>query len=427
MTVVALISHRVHRTILSPWAVYAMSWFGLIGVYSLEWVHLDPISTETWGMVLGSLGAYLLGAAVVLGVKPGSVARHPPPSERWFAGVRRSRFRVFYALTVAVGLIGAAGYFLVIQRLYGLQMLLSNPGFIRSQQSGSEFMNAFFWWKFPFYMNWLGIGLGFAWILAEKRAAPVWAWLAVVVQVVVNLALVSRSQMLLVGFIMLFLVALKRRRSGVVSELVALVSLVGALALYFTFAGEMLGKTSEHFADLAGGFRGPEVLRPFAGFYIYVAANIPALQAFTVEHARTRTYGLFQILPLAKFVQAAGVITPELPNEVGESVYVPLAFNTYTYLNVFFLDWGVLGIVLGPFLFGFLGNWFFVRTCSRGRVWHVVGSALIVHASLSSIGTSTLISTPQWEMALALALLPVLTREREPGPAPVTESKQRGL
>lgn len=412
MVVVATASMRLHRTILSPWAIYLVSWLGMIAAYSLTWVRFNAIEAETWLAVAGSLGAYLVGAALALGIGSGALARRCLPApERWFEGVRRSRFLAFFWITVVLGLVGAAGYFLVVKRLWGLGTLITDPGLIRGEQGQPEFVAAFYWWKFLFYMNWLGIGLGLAWVVAGRRKASVWVWAAVIAEVAVNLALVSRSQMLLIGFIALFLLSVRRSRSSRSAGLVGLAVLTLAIAGYFTFAGQMLGKTSEHAADWAGGFRGPEVFRPVASFYIYIAANIPALQAFMATYAATRTYGLFQILPLAKLLQAAGVVTVPLPNEVGEFLSVPFAFNTYTYLNVFYMDWGAIGILIGPFLFGWLGNWFFVRTCSRGKVWHVVGCALIAHASLSSIGTNVLISTPQWEMAISLLLLALLARD----------------
>jgi oligosaccharide repeat unit polymerase len=94
---------------------------------------------------------------------------------------------------------------------------------------------------------------------------------------------------------------------------------------------------------------------------------------------------------------------------------IPFPFNTSTYLNVFYLDWGLIGVFIGPFLFGLIGNWLYRYTCARGRVWHVVLMAFVTHACLSSIGTNVLISTPQWEYVLALILLALLARKSPSG------------
>ena len=415
MTAVVLLSRRVHRTVLAPWSIYTVVWLGLIGLHSLNWIHFTPISSQTWLMLLGSLGSYLAGAGLVFAVKPVAVAMSLPPRERWFSGVTFPRVRQFHAVITVMGLVGSVGYFLVVQRLYGLDTLLTNPGTIRSGQSTTEFIQMFFWWKFPFYMNWLAIGLGLAWILARGRLTPAWVYAALVVEVMVNLALVSRGQMLLVGFVAVFLLTARRRRIGAARQLLVLGVLVVALAAYFTVAGELLGKTSEYFVDAAGGYFGPKALRPLGEFYIYVAGNIPAFQAFVTEYADVRTHALFQILPLAKLLQAAGFLGGRLPSEVGEFLNIPQPFNTYTYLNVFYMDWGVVGIVIGPFLFGLLGNWFFLRACARGKVWHIIGSAIIGYAAVASIGTNVLISTPVWEFALALGILAALARSRRDG------------
>ena len=412
MVACALLSRRLHRTVLTPWATYTMAWLGLIGVHSLEWVHFIPISSQAWLMLIGSLASYLAGVGLVFAVKPVGLPMSLPPRERWFAGIRFAGVRRFHAVISVMGLVGAAGYFLVVQRLYGIASLWTDPGMIRSGESTPEFISMFFWWKFPFYMIWLSIGLGLAWILARGRATPIWVYVGLVLQVLANLALVSRAQMLLVGFVALFLFTVRRRTISGLRQLLSLGGMVVALAFYFTLAGELLGKKSEYFVDAAGGFFGPAVLKPFGAFYIYLAGNVPAFQAFITEYSDVRTHGLFQILPLAKLLEAAGVLTARLPSEVGAFLNIPQGFNTYTYLNVFYMDWGIVGTVFGPFLFGLLGNWFFLRACARGKVWHIIGCALIAYASLTSIGTNVLISTPVWEIGLALGVLAMVARER---------------
>ena len=117
---VALLSRRVHRTVLSPWAIYTIVWLGLIGVHSLEWVHFIPISARTWFMLLGSLASYLAGAGLLFAVKPTGVAMSLPAKERWFAGVNFVGVRQFHVVITIMGLVGSVGYFLVVQRLYGL-------------------------------------------------------------------------------------------------------------------------------------------------------------------------------------------------------------------------------------------------------------------------------------------------------------------
>ena len=120
----------------------------------------------------------------------------------------------------------------------------------------------------------------------------------------------------------------------------------------------------------------------------------------------------FRSSPLPSYSRLADLFGNQLPSEVGEFLSIPQAFNTYTYLNVFYMDWGVVGIVIGPFLFGMLGNWFFLRACSRGKVWHIIGCGLLGYAAVASIGTNVLISTPVWEIALALGVLAALARGR---------------
>jgi oligosaccharide repeat unit polymerase len=224
-------------------------------------------------------------------------------------------------------------------------------------------------------------------------------------QLLINVTLVSRSQIILIGVVCAVIVssALSLGRSYV--EPVVISVLGSSLIGYFIIVGQALGKTYDYVILRAGDFAGPDIFRPLASAYVYIAANIPAFDGYMFHHQGEYTWGLFGTLPVAKFLQHVGLLQHALPNEVGDFVEVPFLFNTYTYLNVFYRDFGIFGALLCPLLVGYIGNRFYLRACRQGRLWDVVAAAFLIHASFLSIATNVMVSTPQWEFALALWIM----------------------
>jgi oligosaccharide repeat unit polymerase len=406
------LSWRWHNTFLTPWAIYTIAWLGMFALYALGWLDFIPVSSDTWLILIGSLASYWLGAFLALGrTRYSDTKLILPDAATWFDGVNLKRYGRFQMAVTVLGLIGVVGYLLAIQRVFGLDTLFNDPGLVRSLQSEEQFVSEFFWWKFLFYLNWLAIPLGVARMVFQRRQTPRWVYVTVLIFFAVNFTLVSRSQILFVLFLCTYLVSAAFNKSLRRWEPILIGGIVAITVIYFVVAGEFLGKTYQYLISQAGDFYGPDALRPLAGFYTYVTGNIPGFQAFMREYELVHSYGLFQILPAAKILSSVGLINVELPIEVGNFLLIPFPFNTYTYLNVFYLDWGLIGVFIGPFLFGLAGNWLYRYTCLRGRVWHILLMAFITHACLSSIGTNVLISAPQWEYAFALAVLALVARK----------------
>lgn len=393
-------ARKLHSTILVPWCLYCTSWIGMFGLYSLGWIEYNPIRLSTWAVLAGACLAYVGGSACMLAPAMTKSPPRLPPRSMWFANVNLKRYDFFYLFLVALALIGAAGYFYVIERLFGVSILWTNPGLLRGLQAQDDYIQEFFWWKFAFYANWPAFALGVARMLLPKRRTPWWIKLSTVALLLLNLTLVSRSHMLILLFPIAVLTSAAAGRRRGSSEMAVIGGVLGVVAVYFVVMGQILGKTYEYSIYLASEFYGPALFRPLTGVYIYVTANIPAFQ-WLIDSPVSHTYGAFQALPLVKLLHGIGVPL-DVPAETGQFALVPFPFNTYTYLNVFLQDWGLAGAIVGPFAYGALSHWLYVKVCRHGDIWHLIGLGYVCYAILSTIGGNVLVSTPEWEFAIIL-------------------------
>lgn len=123
------------------------------------------------------------------------------------------------------------------------------------------------------------------------------------------------------------------------------------------------------------------------------------------------------LLPVEKFYQR--LIDPSAPDisEVGEFYLIPIPFNTFTYLNVFYSDFGVIGLLILPGLFGFAVTHLYTRMRLRPSFFLAYVNGLLAHACLLSFSTNRLVSTPSWELIVVGAIVALYIRRPKERPA----------
>jgi oligosaccharide repeat unit polymerase len=103
--------------------------------------------------------------------------------------------------------------------------------------------------------------------------------------------------------------------------------------------------------------------------YIYVTGPF---YAFSVEFKRTSSlmFGQNILTPIAKILALFKIVNLDLKElktiTTGRQyAYIPFPFNTHTYLYDWYKDFGIIGILIGPFILGFISGYFYQYTLSK--------------------------------------------------------------
>jgi len=115
-------------------------------------------------------------------------------------------------------------------------------------------------------------------------------------------------------------------------------------------------------------------------------------------------------LPLIKV--AAALEGRPIPTEVAPFTCTPYLMNTYTYLQPYLLDFGILGALICPFFCGLAVGGAYRVMRSRSGLASVYLNALLATFLIFSFGTNRLVSTPTWCCLGLGSLLPWLCRKR---------------
>jgi len=173
--------------------------------------------------------------------------------------------------------------------------------------------------------------------------------------------------------------------------------------LFFLAAGSWIGRTYKN-SELIRTSAVSATAEPFIVPYQYATANIPAFQNLLMEEP-AYTYGKYTALPLIKTLAAFTSEVQDL-SEVSEFTKTPFLGNTYTYLWPYYLDFGLPGVFVCPFVLGVCMSllYFWMKTTTVSLALLFLNSSLATVIIFSFIA-NTLISSPTWWFCLIAPII----------------------
>jgi oligosaccharide repeat unit polymerase len=117
------------------------------------------------------------------------------------------------------------------------------------------------------------------------------------------------------------------------------------VALIFVVVELLLHKSATY--HQTGGWR--TGLFPF---YWYMSSSVAAFNDFLANFHGVHTMGERTFMALFKWLHRFHLIGPHHFPFLYEFIYIPYGVNTYTYLRVFYEDFGLLGVAVVPYVYG---------------------------------------------------------------------------
>lgn len=393
------LAYRLSRGFLSPVVIYGTIWLGTIAAFLLPIIAYTSVSVQTWFAIGVSFIAFVSGCAIATRGKAqnltaASQARHSR------IVLRQDRLEIVIVVLAVLGAIGLAGYLRAINETAGLANFATSPHLIRQAQETEAYLRIFGFAKFLNYFNFaLFPLLVFYFVVLRGSARRLMVLLCVPATLSVVLSL-DRTQPFFVivwsAAIYLLLIgdtSIGRRRIAWFAACFTL------LALIFFGVASYIGKTAENNPALRAASRVPAELAPVLLPYSYLTATIPALDKYLEVNSPGVYRGAFTLLPITKLA-ASALHVQSLPPEIGPFYDVPFSFNAFTYLNVYYSDFGLPGVVVGPFVLGAISSAMYARVRAAPSFLNIYIYGLLSYVLVLSIFANKLVSTFVWEMAL---------------------------
>ena len=340
----------------------------------------------------------LIGAAIPMAGMRRRPKGRSPGSDPSAVALRRLTLLLFVA-----GMALFVAYLREIGARYTLAALIVNPWVVRSGISRAEVG----WSLKYFYFTMPAAALAMFHLL-HFRTHRMSMRLMILACVLCNAATTGRTAVIWLTCWLVFVYAYSSNgRRTFRQTLWIFCSATGCLC-FFLVAGTWMGKTTAN-----SGLRSKSALTGISEAalipYTYLTASIPALDNL-ISTATDLEQGRNTFVPLVKV--AAALEGRPIPTEVAPFTSTPYLTNTYTYLQPYVLDFGILGALTCPFFCGLA-----VGGAYRAMQWRIGLASVYLNALLAtflilSFGTNRLVSTPTWcHLGLGL-LLPWLCQKR---------------
>jgi oligosaccharide repeat unit polymerase len=412
---------RLDGRSLSPAGIYVVRWWLLIALYCVNPFGYPRLSLQAWFGVASALLCFLIGYLVVR-----APARRRPAAAWAMAGQRlevpvpRRLWRAVLAV-FGVGLMLYLVYAVQVALEYGPIAAVLGPSQLRAAITNGQVPFGFHYLYFFEMVPALTVLLARHYRLSRPQVR-----LLIVIGTFTAVTLLGTTARTnaFKAVVWAGVVYLYTSRPRLFNRRLAVLVGGGVLLLMFLFTaiGNNLGKS---YANSAFGTRGivlPSWFRPLALPYHYNAAELPTLDALLHDGSVTPAYGTNTFNPLASAL-AAVIPGFSAPSHIGQFYSNPYPFNVATQLDVFFRDFGLVGLPLGSFVLGLLAGVitgrFFAKPWLPSRIMLVSWLAMILNSSTGAAAFAKISYVLQ--LVIILAIGRYVKERLLPGPEPAPE------
>lgn len=356
---VLFVARRLYGTFFSPLGIYAIVWTGTMSLAALRFIDYNALSDTTIAAVsfsgIAMLVGSLIGRARLRKYKPTSTAGESMPS----VGVLSTTVIILFALSAAGSVIRITS---IVRQFGSVITLLQNAQTVRAYIS----LGLLDYDPVSAYLASLAFaGIPFAVLLWSNGGRRLFLILPFLPLLVNDIALNSRTW--IVAGLLTYLAAygivrvLVKQRGLTVSD-VRRLAIIGILfaALSAVVQMQRYGDAPEAYWTFGQHWRGPAsgISESWSGGmalgYVYFTSGIPAFNEL-VQSISPDDYwgGLSTFAPFCR-ATARFLAKVECPDVISSMVYMPVQSNIYSFLQTFYEDFGIWGVIIYPLLLGFV-------------------------------------------------------------------------
>ena len=406
----ALLARRARRSgeppILSVFGFIAV-WGVSLGLFAIPWVRYTHTEVEVWIAIYASIASFLGGAFLACRVRANRRERGASPER-----LASLRVHVAWLVTGALALVGFAFFLKAIDATVGWRALIENPTLARGVQRSAEFEDSYGLGRALSYLSAVSLLL---WTVALRGGFFTGRWKVVApleLLVLVPFMFLGERLSLLTAVTWIAAFHLIWRPIRVPRQLIlgGVALLAGGLA-YFYVIGSQKNATIEAHPEIRSELR-TRGLESLAMPYVYSTANIPVFSQLTKDPLAPTTYGQLTVLPLVKAVHRL-LPLKGTPPEYGAFYPIPFAsYNSATWLDPFYRDFGFLGCLFLPAIVGFIATLAVLVAMHRRTLlssWFAaIGLGLVIFSPLKN----QLLDGNTWALLLLAPIVGAFVTER---------------
>lgn len=368
------LSRKVFRDTFAPLGVYVSVWCACLLLFRLHLIMYDPLEPRTWLLIGAGMTSFVVGC-LLAAWRPIKRRNRLRPG---LASLAAFRLTIFVLLTLATT--GTISFAVRMARLYRFQTYFTEPSVIRADSENWTSMGALgalVLLCYPLFV------CSFIDVLNTKKVSWYTA-LGLIVPVVETYLSTGRGNLItfMICAFFIWIYHSKRRSLDRKVVLFLAVGIVCGLIFFLAVGGlyDKLVKITSPAAQYAKITPDSEFELRLLDPYIYATGEFPAFQAATKD-LDGWSWGTQSLYPVARVLYKVGLLERK-PGAASFTFYfVPIPFNTYTWLFTFYSDFGIYGVLLLPGVVGWGETRLYLRMREIPTIFSVSGSAALAAAT----------------------------------------------
>lgn len=359
-------------------SVYSLIWFVLLFMYELKLLRYDNLSSETWFVIILSYIAFHLGVVCYFALKRVNEKIETSNEELSSNPLFYKEGRLLIIVILITGFIGLAGglqqWSVLIHKFGSIQKVILNANDIYRMRVEGEIQGIAYLPAFGF------VSLFFAALYsAYKRKIAFISILPFTAIILKDLANIARALMLfgLVEYSIVFIVSIyvfnleksssnTSQKSYLFRFLIIIVIFIGSASFVRSIKGSV-----EHYKSASSSIRSLnlfDVITP--SIYLYLSADVGVLNKYLEHNNENTRFGENTFMPVYNILAKFDFVSK--PDTYQKGYYIPMWTNTGTYIRELHADFGILGVVLGPFLLSFLATMFWFKFFNTRNIINLI-------------------------------------------------------
>ena len=372
----------------NPLGIYTLVWGGLIFCFQLGMVDYDPILKATWWAIATSAATFCLGSLTALfwgRVRPGK-----PVTAQLTTRINQGRLETLLKGFILLGVIGLVLQIVHLQETIGLTEFWQDPVAAREKHTHLRF------WGYLNLLNVSNVALGTIYLCLFKRFR--W-WLLPLATTALAASLLSTDRTRFFYTVIWSLIAGWYATGGFrftrMKSTVLALTVLGLLGFFVIIGNHYQRHYRERYEE---HIHFSENWMFLAEPYIYFTGTIPAMDAM-LRDINPKYGGRFSFSPLVSLLHLVQPDLEPVPLQ-GKLYHVPMELNTFSYLQQFYQDFGWFGLLLGPWVCGFLSCWAYVLAVKRPSLFRVYLASLLAFCCSISVFVNMFTQEATWFFVL---------------------------
>jgi oligosaccharide repeat unit polymerase len=375
-------------------SLYSGIWGLSLMLYDLHLINYYKMETETWIIILGGWILFIIGSLTVVFARNAIGAdeerRGPSTGINQVVALDDERRILEIALWILIfiSLVAALHTWYVLIQMFGsVTDVLLRGAFLYKIRVSEGIKGSIPYFKFLCLPATLLAGV----YTAKIGKLKIVAILPIVISIIVDLSSMGRAMMIMAAILFTtgyFLTKKENENADNSTKIISLKKLsMFVMALVLLFAGSELVRSTRHVNENVVGAKrtlqrleGASFITP--SIYLYITGHHAVLNQYLKDESVEKFPAANTFAPFFRLLAKFGFDTEV--ESYQKFFRIPVTANTGTYLRELHSDFGITGILFGPYVIGILCSYFWFRyRRSKSYVSLVILSYMQVMVAMS--------------------------------------------